>query len=319
MKRVIVHHTQLLILIVFTISCGDAAILKEPFRIQTIRLENNNAKPILHSQSTDICEVILEKRIYKILFLLPLNGFNPLDIQKLQSAKSIRYKKVIKLLDILYTSIGFLASFQSETIEIEDCQTNYLVVNPDQIPMPKEMEIDTTSIRENERLKLEISFLEKSMEEMKKLSIQEKSISSTQKSDEKVIEIPDLPILTGYHQYIQHNLNPKTQDYLVIFENNKIRINKDDLKKINKFAMEYKMKYSIYNILLIGHADWKGGINSNISISMERVKIVKNELMKLGIPENKIFTTASGSYWPGNNEEKSGREFHRRVDLLYME
>ncbi|MCB1176904.1 MAG: OmpA family protein [Leptospiraceae bacterium] len=114
-------------------------------------------------------------------------------------------------------------------------------------------------------------------------------------------------------------MNPSTQDYIVVFENNSKSLSKDDKKKVKAFSDNYKSNFSKYNILLIGHTDWKGNPDKNINLSFERVKAVKDELVSNGISDLKIFTTASGSYWPGNSEEKSGREFNRRVDMLFLE
>lgn len=300
------------------VNCGDTAILKEPsFRIQTGRMENMNTAPILHSKTSDSCEVILEKRFYHVLFVLPMNSFSASDIEKLQKAKSVRYKTVMNIGDILWTTLGFLGSFITETVEVEECKTNLLIVSPSDLNKPAEEKVDIESIRENERLKNEVARLERELKERNKPEA--RAAEPVVTVDENVIEIPDIPILTGYSQYIKHSLNPKSQDYLVVFETNKKTLSDDDLKKVKKFAKNYKENYSKYKILLIGHADWKGKSSANVTLSLERVKEVKEKLIEYGISDEKIFTTASGSYWPGNNEEKSGKEFNRRVDMLFLE
>lgn len=305
-------------MLIFFTSCGDSRILRDPFRVMVAKYENPNQNPALYSQSQDNCSIVFHKRFYNILFVLPMNSYTQEDLEKVKNIKAFRLKNVMLTGDILWSIFGFLGSFITYSVEIESCTTNYSILTGQELEQLSK-NVDKTNLdflKKNEQMEIENKRLQK---ELDKLRAEEKIPQKNEsRKVENIVEIPDIPILTGYSQFI----NPKdseSQDFIVEFENKKNRISSNERKKIQTFAEKYRRNYSEYKILLIGHADWKGNSQQNISLSMERVLNVKKELIANGVNELNIFTTTSGSYWPGNSEEKSGREFFRRVDMLFLE
>ncbi len=92
-----------------------------------------------------------------------------------------------------------------------------------------------------------------------------------------------------------------------------------NLKKIYSSKIEKIYKYLKNNknhIKIIGHTDSIGSKDSNDILSKKRANIVKRELIKLGINQNRITTEGKGENHPvANNETEQGRKQNRRVEI----
>ena len=72
-------------------------------------------------------------------------------------------------------------------------------------------------------------------------------------------------------------------------------------------------------ILLEGHTDYAGNPNDNMALSMNRVKAVKEYLVKNGVGEKRIQTKAFGGTHPIiKHESESQRHANRRVEIVIL-
>lgn len=89
----------------------------------------------------------------------------------------------------------------------------------------------------------------------------------------------------------------------------------DRLDQLAKVAVEKN-----YAIALRGHADAIGTFKRNWDLSQRRADNVKAYLVKKGVPEGKIVSTAFGSTIPiASNKTADGRQKNRRVEIKLNE
>jgi len=85
-----------------------------------------------------------------------------------------------------------------------------------------------------------------------------------------------------------------------------------DLQRMAAFFSDFR--YRSENILLLGFADNIGGRNSNIQLSRERAKKVREEFERRGL--NPSVVDGFGSDLPvASNDTNDGREKNRRVEV----
>ena len=89
---------------------------------------------------------------------------------------------------------------------------------------------------------------------------------------------------------------PVPQKFLVFFDFDKSNL-RADAKKIVAEAAEYAKKNGKTSIAATGHADTSGTNAYNLALSERRAKAVKDELVRIGIPEREIVVR-----WKGESE-----------------
>lgn len=266
--------------------CGEISLLKEPFRVSVEQYESRANTPTILAGKDSDCKVLFHKHIFNVLFVLPVNQLSSDELLEISKQPSVQYKNVMRWQDILMTTLLFLSGTIIYSVEVDACKTDYILVKESELKQIKEG-----------------GSLAKARE-----------FSSIEASTNL-----NAPILLNYNKYVNAAAEKETSSSTVYFSNKSNQLSKLEESKIEKFIKEYNEKYAKYNILLIGHADYTGSPIKNIEISLERVKSVKEFMKKSGVDELKIFTTSSGDYWPGNNGEKQGKEFNRRVDVILLE
>jgi len=103
---------------------------------------------------------------------------------------------------------------------------------------------------------------------------------------------------------------------IVFFDFNKAKLTKKALQEIKNFALKYADKPRIY-IFSGGHADKVGSLDYNLKLSEKRAIAVKNELIRLGINEDRIKIHAFGKSAPLVNTPDGAREpKNRRVEIM---
>lgn len=76
-------------------------------------------------------------------------------------------------------------------------------------------------------------------------------------------------------------------------------------------------KFPDYKITLVGHTDNVGNKSSNLTLSLNRAKSVKEYLVSKGIAENRISFEGKGSSIPvATNQTEEGRLTNRRVEFV---
>jgi OmpA-OmpF porin, OOP family len=86
-------------------------------------------------------------------------------------------------------------------------------------------------------------------------------------------------------------------------------------KVLREVAAAIRSKGSVpYNITVQGHTDNIGGMAGNIALSLRRAESVKNALVKLGLPAERITTNGFGFSKPiADNATAKGRQRNRRA------
>lgn len=73
------------------------------------------------------------------------------------------------------------------------------------------------------------------------------------------------------------------------------------------------------DVVIDGHADNTGAENFNDTLSLERAKAVKSQLVRNNVAMHSIFTRGYGEYSPQcSNSTPSGKACNRRVEVLFI-
>ncbi len=152
-------------------------------------------------------------------------------------------------------------------------------------------------------------------------------------SDENTIDLPEpkedfnpeiykldgtLPIIWNYKNSITNRINENVKPFSILFGKNETDITEDEEKKLDAFANEYLESYGTSKILLIGHSEWAKGKGVKLTLSQHRAEAVRNYLIEKKVPTENILLTFSGGLWGETNEKKMGKEFSRRVDIVFL-
>jgi outer membrane protein OmpA-like peptidoglycan-associated protein len=152
-------------------------------------------------------------------------------------------------------------------------------------------------------------------------------------SDETTIDLPEpkedfnpeiykldgtLPIIWNYKNSITNRINENVKPFSILFGKNETDLTEDEEKKLDAFANEYLESYGTSKILLIGHSEWAKGKGVKLTLSQHRAESVRNYLIEKKVPVENILLTFSGGLWGETNEKKMGKEFSRRVDIVFL-
>lgn len=152
-------------------------------------------------------------------------------------------------------------------------------------------------------------------------------------ADETTIDLPEtkedfnpevykldgtLPIIWNYKNSITNRINENVKPFSILFGKNETDLTEDEEKKLDAFASEYLESYATSKILLIGHSEWAKGKGVKLTLSQHRAESVRNYLIEKKVPTENILLTFSGGLWGEANEKKMGKEFSRRVDIVFL-
>ncbi|AKL97646.1 OmpA family protein [Endomicrobium proavitum] len=100
------------------------------------------------------------------------------------------------------------------------------------------------------------------------------------------------------------------------FRTNKYNLSEKDKKAIKDFAEGLKTRE--YNTIRIeGHTDATGNDRINIPLAKNRAKAVYSELIKNGVPKEKLTYKGYSSWRPvATNKTKAGRAMNRRAEVF---
>jgi len=97
------------------------------------------------------------------------------------------------------------------------------------------------------------------------------------------------------------------------FDSDKLKV--ASLSQLDELAVILK-KYDNANLLIEGHADFKGSDEYNLNLSQKRTESVKTYLMGKGIMESRLTAIGYGETRPiADNNTDAGRAKNRRVEL----
>lgn len=109
-----------------------------------------------------------------------------------------------------------------------------------------------------------------------------------------------------------------TQFYFpnVNFDFNKRKLNTLGLGKTKQIAELLKTSFGSVNVVLEGNADYIGSDKYNDKLGLDRAEAVKAELVKLGIPAERLSTVSFGESKPLVDEKTAAaRALNRRVEV----
>ena len=257
MKKIVI-----LINLIFLINCGDTKILK-PFRIQYAKFDSQSNLPTELAPQNKICEPLISKRFYNVLFYLPLNKYSPEELEKIHSSSSIKYRTVFSPLDLFLTLFGFLTSVIVNTVEIDSCAK----------------------------------------------PISPKTKTTQPKLAEEYVEAP---MLAGYSNYRKNISTIGAKQFYISFLPKQNKFIEGEENKFENFVNLYKTKYSSFKIFLLSHSD-----DQDFKISSERLKLVKENLVKKGISKDLIFSAIDIGTITSENDKKN--KVTHRVDILILD
>ncbi len=75
--------------------------------------------------------------------------------------------------------------------------------------------------------------------------------------------------------------------------------------------------YNEVNLVIVGHTDSVGGVDSNMTLSFARAQTVVEELISGGVAKERLLAVGKGETEPiASNETEEGRKQNRRVEIL---
>lgn len=110
----------------------------------------------------------------------------------------------------------------------------------------------------------------------------------------------------------------KSRSYIIFFDFDKTVITPEARKILEQVAADAKAGNTT-RVELTGHADRSGTDKYNLKLSERRAAAAKKELLKLGLPESEIATSAKGESMPLVPTQDGVREpQNRRVEIVYV-
>jgi OOP family OmpA-OmpF porin len=87
------------------------------------------------------------------------------------------------------------------------------------------------------------------------------------------------------------------------------------MNRLKKLQAELQ-NAKVDSIIATGHTDSTGKASYNQKLSLRRAQAVKDYLVSLGLPANRIFIEGKGEAQPvASNKTSQGRALNRRVDV----
>ena len=85
--------------------------------------------------------------------------------------------------------------------------------------------------------------------------------------------------------------------------------------QLKRFASALTTKRGVH-VMVNGYTDNMGNAASNLRVSQERANVVKDDLVRMGISENRVSPQGFGEQSPiANNATPEGRAMNRRVSV----
>lgn len=104
----------------------------------------------------------------------------------------------------------------------------------------------------------------------------------------------------------------------IFFDHDKVELLPRSFTELNKLVQLLRQHPAMI-IEIIGHTDSIGDFDYNLELSERRAKAVIDYLRKKGIPDYQALYKGFGSSQPiASNDEPSGRQLNRRVELLII-
>jgi outer membrane protein OmpA-like peptidoglycan-associated protein len=120
----------------------------------------------------------------------------------------------------------------------------------------------------------------------------------TSAREKSAFPVKPIPILFPINKVIRHP-NPAVSDYL---------------KKVATF-----LKVSDRRAMLVGLTDRRGANEVNLRLATQRAESIRDELIMLGVPANRIDISAKSAPDPTSSDDSiNGRQLNRRVEIFII-
>jgi outer membrane protein OmpA-like peptidoglycan-associated protein len=107
----------------------------------------------------------------------------------------------------------------------------------------------------------------------------------------------------------------KPDEFVFEFDTDSAQLKREYSSAIQKMYNYLKNNYE--HIKIVGHTDSTGPKAHNLKLSKKRAKVIRNELVRLGINSDRITIDGKGEGEPrAKNDTKEGRKRNRRVQIL---
>ncbi len=125
-------------------------------------------------------------------------------------------------------------------------------------------------------------------------------------------EYIEAPMLSGYSNYRKDISTNGAKQFYISFLPKQNKYLETEENKFENFVNIYKTKYSSFKIFLLSHSD-----DQDFKISSERLKIVKDNLVKKGISKDLIFSAIDVGTITSEIDKKN--KVTNRVDILVLD
>jgi outer membrane protein OmpA-like peptidoglycan-associated protein len=104
----------------------------------------------------------------------------------------------------------------------------------------------------------------------------------------------------------------------VLFATGKAEVTTGAQRSMDKLA-DFLQKYPTRNVLIEGHTDSTGSVESNLRLSEQRADAIRDLLVARGVSADRIATKGYGMQYPVvANDTESGRQQNRRVEIVIL-
>ncbi len=143
------------------------------------------------------------------------------------------------------------------------------------------------------------------------------------KKEDVVIEKNHLPKPTSEKQaeirkLVGDKLASKTDIYPIILDPLYFNFNEDEFSVVDMEPFLVAAEYALQGrtVLIEGHTDSHGQDNYNVKLSIKRVQKIRQLMMDMGVPDDRISVVGYGEELKkDNNTTEEGRQRNRRVDF----
>jgi peptidoglycan-associated lipoprotein len=109
--------------------------------------------------------------------------------------------------------------------------------------------------------------------------------------------------------------HPLQQNCIIVcFGEDRAQIQSGDKEKLNAIAQQMKSKPSL-RLTIEGHSDERATAAYNRALAEKRAKLLRDELVKLGVESTRISTLSYGKEKPAGNDATQ----NRRCELIFSD
>jgi len=153
--------------------------------------------------------------------------------------------------------------------------------------------------------------------------ISDKKLEELHKNEDEVLAKNDLPIPSSQKQaqvrkIVSDKLASKTNVYPLSLAPLYFNFDQDEFSVVDMEPFLIAAEYALQGrtVLIEGHTDSRGADNYNVQLSIKRVQKIRQLMLDMGVPDDRISVVGYGEELKTNdNKTADGRLKNRRVDF----